>query len=126
MNLISIENIDQLNAFLCNAKKSWLYRGQVSHYTDDQGNVSLPSSFDRLGCLPRDMFAWTHYSKLLLSTFSKIDYFDQDKSRSQAILQHYGWRSFFIDLTRSFDVSCWFAANEFSMHYEMRMHEDFE
>lgn len=36
-----------------------------------------------------------------------------DLATDQAILQHYGWRSFFLDATADASVACWFAANSY-------------
>jgi hypothetical protein len=59
------------------------------------------------------MLKWWHYSRAILSTYVKG--FDglPDLATDQAILQHYGWRSFFLDATADFAVACWFAANRY-------------
>lgn len=55
-----------------------------------------------------------------------MNYHNIDLGTSQAILQHYGWRSFFVDLTRSFSVAGWFAANRYSESKNIEMCENFE
>ncbi len=72
------------------------------------------------------MLKWTHYSKAIIRAFSGEDYHDMDIGLSQAILQHYGWRSFFIDLSKDAYIACWFAANKYEDEITSYMCEDFE
>lgn len=72
------------------------------------------------------MFKWTHYSKSLVRAFGGVNYHSQETGLSQAILQHYGWRSFFIDATKSPAIACWFAANKYCETREVHLCEDFE
>ena len=72
------------------------------------------------------MLKWIHYSKAIIRAFSGEDYHDMDLGLSQAILQHYGWRSFFIDLSKDAYVACWFAANKYEDELTTYMCEDFE
>jgi hypothetical protein len=58
------------------------------------------------------MFKWTYYAAQALHS-AKYSEFDRDLL--QALLQHYGWRSFYIDLTNDYRVGCWFAGHKFSM-----------
>jgi hypothetical protein len=108
--IISLEALEEHFARYC---KGYLFRGQVKHYIDDAGQVNIPTSFSRLGCVPDIMFKWTHYAKAMIRAFSGVSYFDVDLETSQAILQHYGWRSFYVDLTKSPHIACWFAANKY-------------
>lgn len=126
MKTIHFTTHDDFKIFIQKSKSDWLFRGQVNHYTDDNRDVSITSSFDRLGCIPDKMFEWTHYAKSILRTFGTLEYHEIDVATSQAILQHYGWRSFFIDLTSSIEISCWFASQECSKNYKMDMCENFE
>src|SRR5690606_8167371 len=105
---------------------TWLFRGQTKHYVDANGNPSIPTSFQRLGCIPPLMFAWSHYAKSLLRAFTGGRYHDFSIGTSQAILQHYGWRSFYVDLTRSPAVACWFAAHRYADKVTIEMCENFE
>jgi hypothetical protein len=70
------------------------------------------------------MFKWTHYAKAMIRGFSGVDYFDIDLELSQAILQHYGWRSFYVDLTKSSSIACWFASNAYEESKSIHMSED--
>ena len=126
MQTLRITNSQELEDFVRGSEESWLFRGQTRHYTDDRGEVSIPTSFQRHGCIPPVMFAWTHYSRALIRAFSGMNYHEIDLGTSQAILQHYGWRSFFVDLTKSFSVAGWFAANRYSESKGIEMCENFE
>jgi hypothetical protein len=43
---------------------------------------------------------------------------------SQALLQHYGWRSFYVDLTSHFPVAAWFASHTFNAESVLVYSED--
>lgn len=90
-----------------------LFRGQTQDYRRADGGPSLLTSFDRKGCQPARMQKWWHYSRTILATYVKA--FDglSDLAIDQAILQHYGWRSFFLDATSDARVACWFASHEY-------------
>ena len=60
----------------------------------------------------------------MIRAFSNASYFDIDLELSQAILQHYGWRSFYVDLTKSPKIACWFASNIYSENNAIHMSED--
>ncbi|MCG9628993.1 FRG domain-containing protein [Vibrio mediterranei] len=126
--IVKINNLEELESKLEPYRDGYLFRGQVKHYTDDNGAISIPTSFSRHGCVPSVMFKWTHYAKAIIRAFSGVDYFDIDLEMSQAILQHYGWRSFYVDLTKSPEVACWFASNIYneskSIHMCENLHED--
>ncbi|WP_194578434.1 FRG domain-containing protein, partial [Vibrio anguillarum] len=72
------------------------------------------------------MFKWTHYAKAMIRAFSGANYFDIDFEISQAILQHYGWRSFYVDLTKSPQIAAWFASNVFEEKKSIHMCEDLD
>ena len=119
-----IKSVDELDAHLEKYKSGYLFRGQVKHYVDSNGRTSIPTSFSRHGCIPDVMFKWTHYAKAMIRGFSGVDYFDIDIELSQAILQHYGWRSFYVDLTKSPSIACWFASNSYEESRSIHMSED--
>lgn len=105
-----------------------LFRGQCRHYTGSDGRVSMVSSFGRQGCIPPLMRKWTHYGFDILQTLSPADSHDSLKEDSaalvQALLQHYGWRSFFLDLTASPAVASWFASHRHSSKTMLDASED--
>lgn len=119
-----IKSVDELETHLSKYKSGYLFRGQVKHYVDSKGDTSIPTSFSRHGCIPDVMFKWTHYAKAMIRGFSGADYFDIDLELSQAILQHYGWRSFYVDLTKSSSIACWFASNAYEESKSIHMSED--
>src|SRR5688572_30167882 len=89
--------------------KEYLFRGQTGHYVRHDGSVSLPSSFARHGCIPTLMMKWTFFATdLLRLSGTATDGVAAPPEFVQALLQHYGWRSFFVDLTSSAAVASWF------------------
>lgn len=104
---------DALERALANLAPGSLFRGQTREYRRADGGPDLRTSFDRHGCQPPRMLKWWHYSRAILSAYVKA--FDglTDLAVDQAILQHYGWRSFFLDATSDAAVACWFAANRY-------------
>src|SRR5687768_9641214 len=96
-----------------------LFRGQTDFYTHENGEVSVPTTFERKGCVPPLMIKWSHYAQEALRVFRGGHDHDLSLSLSQALLQHYGWRSFFIDLTKSPEVACWFASHAFSSPHQI-------
>lgn len=125
MEEISIQTHVELQNAFKRFGDEYLYRGQTKNYTDATGEISIPSSFNRHGCIPPLMFKWTHYAKAIIRAFGGEDYHNISLELSQALLQHYGWRSFFVDLTKSPQVASWFAANSYKEHKTINMCEDF-
>ncbi|MCQ3830188.1 hypothetical protein HXX02_12100 [Microbulbifer elongatus] len=119
-----INSVDELETHFSKYKSGYLFRGQVKHYVDSNGFTNIPTSFSRHGCIPDVMFKWTHYAKAMIRGFSGVDYFGIDLELSQAVLQHYGWRSFYVDLTKSTAVACWFASNAYEESKSIHMSED--
>lgn len=126
MDEVIVESSDELELIFSKYRNGFLFRGQTSHYTDSNKNVNIPTSFSRHGCIPPLMFKWSHYSKAILRAFGGMDYNNIDLGLSQAILQHYGWRSFFVDLTKSTHIACWFAANKYKENRQIYMCENIE
>lgn len=91
----------------------YLFRGQVHHHVDAHGSLSILPSFHRKGCVPGLTRKWIHYANTLIEYFSggKIV---SDVNLSGALLQHYGWRSFFVDASTDPSVGTWFAAHSYS------------
>lgn len=126
MEEVEVNSVDNLKSYFNKYKDGFLYRGQTGHYLDGNNKVSVQTSFTRHGCIPPLMFKWSHYSKSLIRAFGGGNYHDLDLGLSQAILQHYGWRSFFVDATKAPRIASWFAANKYSENRRIHMCEDFE
>ncbi len=43
---------------------------------------------------------------------------------NQALLQHYGWRSFYVDCSACASVAAWFASHTFSQKNVIKLCED--
>ena len=110
MENLLITTIEELRVVEQRFASGFLFRGQVKHYFDETGAPSFPTSFERKGCVPPLMQKWLYFARALLRAVSEDKYEDISDEFVQAILQHYGWRSFYIDLTKSLAVACWFAA----------------
>lgn len=121
MRVCEAQSIDELDELLTSFGDNVLFRGQTSHY-GEPGAPSVGTSFDRKGCIPREMLRWCRYSQYVLNTFVA-------KHRSkfafqQALLQHYGWRSFYVDCTSNPAVAAWFASHRYSEEIEVEVCED--
>ncbi len=111
MKEITVTSLEHLQEIFSSYNEGYLYRGQNNHYVKD-GRVSISTSFSRQGCVPPSMLKWSHYARSVIRAFGgPSNYHDVELEFSQAVLQHYGWRSFYVDLTKSSHVACWFASN---------------
>lgn len=126
MDYVQIESVEELESYFDKYQNGYLFRGQTKHYTDQDGQLNIPTSFSRRGCVPPLMFKWTHYSKSIIRALTELDYHDIDTELSQVILQHYGWRSFYVDLTKFQHVASWFALNQFEEKKVIHMCENFD
>lgn len=118
------ETLEQLNEAIGSISPDAVFRGQTKEYFNTDGNPSIVTSFSRHGCIPSRMLKWYHYSRLILSSFVKNFDSRSDAAIDQAILQHYGWRSFFVDATTSPAVAAWFAANKYGSRQAVELCED--
>lgn len=124
MDTINISTVDELAAQLADLDDDSLFRGQTKQYIDAHGNVSMPTSFTRHGCVPSLQIKWAHYAAFILRALTGSPITKFDIHRPQAVLQHYGWRSFFIDASENAAVSAWFASHAFSVQNILNGSED--
>ncbi len=103
----------ELTEFLEGLAPGLLFLGQTQEYLRDDGGPDLRSSIDRHGCVPDRMLKWWQYSRFILGTFIKSFDAESDLETDQAILQHYDWRSFFLDASSSVRVGAWFAGHKY-------------
>ncbi|MCX5462687.1 FRG domain-containing protein [Alcaligenes parafaecalis] len=126
METLSITTIEELRMVEQRFVNGFLFRGQAKHYFDETGAPSFPTSFERKGCVPPLMQKWLYFARALIRAVSGAKYEDISDEFVQAILQHYGWRSFYIDLTKSLTVACWFASHQYSEKRTINMCENHE
>ena len=122
MQIIRAETSEEIKCFIQQFEGLAIYRGQTKHY-GDLGAPSATTSFDRQGCIPSEMAKWVRYSQATLR-----HYFGEKKSTPefcQAVLQHYGWRSFYLDASSSAAVSAWFASNSHESKMNLMLSEDY-
>jgi hypothetical protein len=101
-----------------------IYRGQVKHYTKDN-TPSISTSFKRNGCHPPSMQRWLHYCGEILHSLNCVEESEEIAMEwVQALLQHYGWRSFYIDVTNDVSVAAWFACNVYEGNKFVNLEED--
>jgi hypothetical protein len=107
-------DVAQLKQHLASFGSEFLFRGQTNAYAASDGLPSLNSSFIRKGCVPPLMLKWIFYTNELLRRGGVDVEQPQAAHLTQGLLQHYGWRSFFVDLTASPAVAAWFASHSFA------------
>ena len=123
MQTLLIDSVDELKKALDSLPRGCLFRGQVNHYSTKVG-PSVQTSFDREGCIPRQMLRWSRYADNVLNVFHPD--LDAGIGFNQAILQHYGWQSFYIDCTSDPAVATWFASHRRSESRYGELCEDYE
>ncbi|PHR85440.1 MAG: hypothetical protein COA59_00290 [Colwellia sp.] len=122
--MLVIDSVDELETALSKYDDNHLFRGQVEHHLN-KGNVSIVSSFSRLGCNPPSMQKWAHYcDEVMHCMFGPENKKQLTIDENHAILQHYGWRSFFIDATKDITVAAWFASHDYVGKRELVITED--
>ncbi|EMX6302673.1 FRG domain-containing protein [Enterobacter hormaechei] len=122
MELYTANSLNELENILSKHGTDVLFRGQNTRY-GDPGLPSVKTSFDRHGCIPSEMLKWSRYAKNVLST--TIGHHVNDFKFIQALLQHYGWRSFYIDCSSNAAVGAWFASHQYDQQHTLEMSEDF-
>lgn len=91
-----------------------VFRGQVTDYpltaSIFRGDSSLPAP----SCDPFLTANWSNYCRRLLTSLSggkiKTDFIHPAEL---ALMQHYGYRSFFVDVTEDPEIALWFALSKF-------------
>jgi len=111
MKEIAVTSLAELTELLKSFGQDTLYRGQTAHFVKG-GTPSVVTSFDRKGCIPSVMAKWCRYSSSVLQTY--IGGAADAPDFMQALLQHYGWRSFYVDCSTNAAVAAWFAGHEYS------------
>lgn len=91
--------------------KRLMFRGQVKDYplvpSIRRGKGKNPSA----GCIPWLTANWSVCAERLVSKFKKSE---AATVETQAVMQHYGYRSFFVDVTLDPEVALWFALHAFN------------
>lgn len=123
MKQIAVTSTQELRRALAELDNQALFRGQVAYYEKD-GRPSVITSFDRRGCIPSQMLKWCRYADNVLDTY--ISAAGTSLAFTQALLQHYGWRSFYVDCSASAAVSAWFASHVYSERQTVELCEDCE
>ena len=70
------------------------------------------------------MLKWIHYADSVIRALQGPGAPAPSSDLSQAILQHYGWRSFYLDATSNPAVAAWFASNRHSSKMQFDFCED--
>lgn len=117
------QSVDALNRLLSEFDDACLFRGQTTHY-EKSGHPSVVTSFDRMGCVPSAMLKWSRYASNVLASF--VGPSTGSLEFTQALLQHYGWRSFFVDCTANAAVAAWFASYTYKEKQRFELSEDCE
>src|SRR6516164_9675591 len=117
------DTITQLAALVAQQAGEVLYRGQPNDY-GSKTQSGMRTTFDRHGCLPPTMVKWLHYAEFVLRQLLLDPDVIKGIELPQAVLQHYGWRSFFLDASTSPAVSAWFAGHSWSANHTLDFVED--
>ena len=119
----SVETVEELEAVLSGYGPDALFRGQIRHFGADDA-PRMNTSFTRNGCAPPLMLRWSHYSGFALAALLGCDHREISTEFTQSLLQHYGWRSFYLDASSNSAVSAWFASHKFSSERSIELCED--
>jgi hypothetical protein len=122
--LLAVSSLDELRSVISSFGDDVLFRGQVTHRVNKHGGVSMPTSFARHGCVPPRMLKWFHYADSVIRALQGPEGPAPSEALSQAILQHYGWRSFYVDATNNAAVAAWFASHRYSSSPRLDVCED--
>ena len=114
MNSIKITSANVFESILEQFKKTdkIVFRGQTSDRplipSMLRGNYSKSPRLP--GCIPQLTVNWNLTAKRIVSSYGiRSNFF-----KTEAIMQHYGYRSTFIDVSQSPEIALWFALNKFS------------
>lgn len=124
MERLHCETLEELRLAIGRFGPGVLYRGQAQHYVGADGLPSLSTSFQRHGCVPGLMIKWSYYANRALQHLVLGWQETDDIATNQAILQHYGFRSFFLDASGDPRVAAWFASNRFESRVVINLVED--
>lgn len=121
MEHFKVKSLSELESLIAKFDGDFLFRGQLNHY----GEINKPSivaSFDRHICVPSETIKWMRYASKVLEGI--VGDHVNDINYVQALLQHYGWRSFYVDCSSSPAVSAWFASHKYTESPGIDMCED--
>ncbi len=121
MQHFQAHSTDDLRHLIAEYGQNALFRGQTTHY-GQPGHPSVVASSDRQVCHPSTMLKWCTYSRNVLETF--LGRHKNEPHFVQALLQHYGWRSFYVDCSANSAVSTWFASHIYREDKHIEMSED--
>ena len=123
MQKITVRSIEELRRKIGEFDSPVIFRGQVEHF-GDSGFPTIGTSFDRNGCVPPVMIKWTNYAcNILRPVFGSQG---DSLEFTHAILQHYGWRSWFVDCSANPAVASWFACHVYRENFSGGIYEDYE
>ena len=107
------DQVDALVDYVRTLGDGLLFRGQATHYVLSNGSAQLMPSQIRKGCIPSTLRKWTYYAMDAIRMFTGDTTTSINIELVQALLQHYGWRSFYLDITKSLPVAAWFGSHRF-------------
>lgn len=118
-----INTVEVLKAFLSSLPPGTLFRGQTGHYPGEDGAPNILNSHYRNGCVPATLRKWGFYAQEVLTHLTGG--VTPELDLVQALLQHYGWRSFYVDLSSRAEVACWFASHRYGEQRALEMGRDY-
>ncbi len=129
--LLQITNQEQLKEVISkySDNENYVFRGQNRNYSTEEYQSSFLTSFDRERCIPIKRATWIYSCHNALKaiidpkTLPKLDNVKYSVF-IEALLQHYGWKSRYIDLTKDLKVSFFFAAMKYLSDEVIHGYED--
>ncbi|MEW6529773.1 MAG: hypothetical protein AB1473_02980 [Thermodesulfobacteriota bacterium] len=120
---VGCTNLKELERWVSRMPPDALFRGQRHHFVKDS-KANIQASFTRHGCVPPLTFKWSHYVREVICLLSGCKPEEVSIEFGQALLQHYGWRSQYVDVTSHFPVAAWFGSHAFKDNIIVSLSED--
>lgn len=129
--LIRIYNKEQLDEIIkqYSDNEKYIFRGQNRNYSTEEYQSSFLTSFDKSRCIPMKRANWLYSChNALKAIIDPVTLQDLDNNKYsiflEALLQHYGWKSRYIDLTKDLKTSFFFATMRYVSKEIIHCYED--
>lgn len=102
-----------------NNQQKYVFRGQAQNHPTKGYPYSFSVTFERHGCIPSAKSKWEYYCYNALKMIFGQDIYEklpyhQMLTYVDALLQHYGWRSMQLDVSKSINAALYFAGYSYN------------